>query len=140
MSNIRKIARNIARNDRKELEKYGSQLNPNWAKKTPQEINIFANLARNGITPEYMMSEIAKVKQDTYDRTVVAVKEMDYASMAIVLHEKFGFSKDDCFDIILAVDQNTTLAIDNEALLREMEEKVGLRFNPKDGVGRLEKV
>ena len=124
----RQIARNVARNDKKAL----SQLN--------RDRNLLVNLARNGITVEDVKKETDRVRKETYERTSTAIMQVVYASLASVLADDYGFTKDQCFDALYAVDRKVATSIDNEELIAEMEEKAGVRFNCFDGVERIEKI
>ena len=97
MSIKRHIERNIARQDRKELEKYNAFLKPELRSIANRDANLMVNLARNGITPNDVKKEIEVTKRRVYENTVTAVMKVTYAAVAVVLAEEFNFSKDECF-------------------------------------------
>lgn len=102
--------------------------------------NILGGMARNGITIHDLAREITKVRNETHEATATAVLQVAYASIAIVLKEEFGFSNDDCFKAIMAIDQKMVVAIEPEEITKEMEEKVRIRFNSHNGVERVERL
>lgn len=140
MSIKRHIERNIARQDRKELEKYNAFLKPELRSIANRDANLMVNLARNGITPNDVKKEIEVTKRRVYENTVTAVMKVTYAAVAVVLAEEFNFSKDECFKAMSAIDHRMAVTIDDEEIIKEMEEKAGIRFNHKNGVERIERI
>ena len=125
MSQSRKIAKNVLRQ------------NINFMEKNTYD-GILGGMARNGITLQDMAREVSKVRKETYESTATAVQQVAYAAIAIVLAEEFGFSKEDCYKAINAVDRKMALAIDYEDIIKEMEDKAKVRFNFSNGVERVE--
>ena len=140
MSLKKQIQRNIEKQNKKEIKQYEPFLKIGWDNMPNKDLNIFANLARNGITLDYLNSEIEKTRKETFSRTMTASLQISYASTVLTLFEEFGFSKDDCFKALSVIDHRISTLIDDEDILREMEEKVGIRFNSKDGVERVEMI
>ena len=126
MSQARKIARNLERLNLAHLSK--------------SEVNILGGLSRNGITIQDMVREIDKVRKETFEATALATHQVLYALFAITLSEDLGLSKDDCYDALVSVDQRLLNTIDHEEAIKEMEEKVGIRFNSTDGIERIQKL
>lgn len=124
MSQSRKIARNLERLNLSHLSK--------------SEVNILGGLSRNGITVQDMARELNKVRLETHEATALAVHKVMYAMIALTLVEEFGFSKEECFNALLSVDHRLLTAIDNEEVIKEMEEKTGIRFNSDNGVERIQ--
>ena len=65
---------------------------------------------------------------------------MAYAAMGIMLHDEFGFSKDDVLKALKAVDDKIVLTIDTSEIEDELEEKCEIRIRSREGVGRIETV
>ena len=98
------------------------------------------NLARNGITVNDVKKELEQTRRRTHENTATAVMKVMYAAVSLVLADEFQFSKDDCFKAISAIDQKMSILIDYEEVIKEMEERIGIRFHEKDGVERIEKL
>lgn len=125
MSQSKKIAKNIQRN------------NVDFMNKNTYD-GILGGMARNGITLQDLAREVDKTRRETRERTYIATCKILYASMAIVLKEEFGFSKENCYKAINEIDYKMSLAIDNEEIIKEMEDKTNIRFNSESGVERIQ--
>ena len=136
----RQIARNIERQNQKELEKQSKYLRKGWNNMSMSDKNLLVNLARNGITVEDVKREISDTKKRTHENTAIAVMKVVYAAMALTLIDEFHFSKEDCFKAISAVDQRMAVLIDYEDVIAEMEQKAGIRFHSDNGVERVEMI
>ena len=135
---VKQIRRNIAKNTNATLKQYSSQMKPGWQDMPQQDLNLFASLAKNGITVQDLDREIANARKQAYQDTVVAVQKMVYASFAIVLKDEFGFSNEDCYKALCKTDQSLLSMIDNDEPVKIMEERIGIRFNSENGVERIE--
>lgn len=140
MSMQRKLQRSINKNTNDFLKQHSKELPADWAMRPQQDRNLLAMMARNGITQEDMKREIMRVKRETYELTAVATLKVVYVAMSLVLSENYNFSKDDCYKIMRDVDSKVAIAIDDEEIVKSMEEKVGIRFNHADGLERIEQV
>lgn len=137
MSLKKQIQRNTERRNKETLKQYESFLKPNWQNKPAEDINLLAGFARNGITMADLMREVSKARTQAFEDTASSVMKVTYASVAVVLFDEFGFSKEDCFKVINAIDQKMAVIIDDEEIVNEMEEKTGIIFNYKEGVERV---
>lgn len=140
MSLKKQVKRNIQKQNEDLLKRYEPFLKPNWQSRPKEDINLLASMAKNGITYEDMQREIKRARMTAFEDTALAVLKVGYAVMAITLHEDFGMSKDECFNVLTAIDKRLAVTIDNEEVIEEMREKVGIRFNSDNGVERIEKV
>ena len=140
MSLKKQIQRNIERKTKAEIKKYEPFLKPDWESRPMSDLNVFANLARNGITVEYLNGEIERARKQAFEDTSVAIMKAVYASAVLTLHEEFGFSNDDCLKALVAIDNRMAFTIDSEEIVKEMEEKVGIRFNANNGVERIQQL
>ena len=125
MSQTKKIAKNIQRNNIEFMNKNNYDA-------------ILGGMARNGLTLQDLAREVDKTRRETRERTYIATCKVLYASMAIVLKEEFGFSKEDCFKAMNDIDHKMSLAIDNEEIIKEMEDKTKIQFNSENGVERIQ--
>ena len=140
MSVQRKLQRSIDKSTNDFLKQHRNELPSDWATRPQQERNLLAMMARNGITQEDMKREIMRTKRETYELTVTATMKIVYSAMCLVLFEDYNFKKDDCFKVLRDVDNKVVMAIDDDEIIKEMEEKVGIRFNSRDGLERIEQV
>ena len=140
MSLKKRVQRNIEKQNMETLSQYSSFLKPDWKTKPQEDINLFASLARNGITIADLNREVEKTRVQVYERTALATMKITYSAIAIVLKEKFGFSNDDCFNALYMVDQKIAFAIDNDEIINEMQEKTRIVFEAQNGVERIKQI
>ena len=140
MSFQRKLQRSINKNANDFLKQHENELPADWKMRPQQDRTLLAMMARNGITQEDMKREVMRVKQETYKITVEATMKVVYSAMCLVLFELYNFSKDDCLNVLRDVDNKVVMAVDDEEIVNDMEEKVGIRFNSHDGIERIEQV
>lgn len=140
MSLKKQIKRNIEKSTKKTFQQYEPFLKQNWQTKPLEDLNLFASLAKNGITLDDLNREIKKARQQAFEDTALSIMKVTYACVMLTLANEFGFSKDDCYKALTTIDHNMAFAIDGEELIKEMEEKVGIRFNSENGVERIEKL
>ena len=138
MSLKKQIQRNIDKLNKEELKKYEPFLKPNWRSLPNEDLNVFANLARNGITVSDLNREVEKARKQAYQDTVTSVMQVMYACVALVLNEEYDFSAENCLEALGKIDHRMALTIDNEEVIKEMENRLGIRFNSADGVERVE--
>ena len=138
MSIQKQIKKNIEKQTKATIRQYEPFLKPDWESVPMKDLNVFASLAKNGITVQDLNREIAKARKQAYEDTVTAVMKVVYASVALTLTDDYGFSKDECLDALGKIDHRMALTIDNEEIVREMEDRIGIRFNSENGVERVE--
>ena len=127
----------IERNLNNYLAQFDCELKPGWRNLPFSERSLIANMSRNGITPADLQRERREGQQEAYQKTAPAVQSVCYAVMAIVLHDDFGFNKEECKAVLTAVDDLMLNTIDNEKIADELARKVGIRILTTEGVGRI---
>ena len=137
MSKSKSLARQIARNNNRLLGSYGNQLKPGWALRPQGELDIVADMARNGITVADLEREFKRGRDSAYKDTAPLVMKQCYSAFATVLADEFGFSPDDCFKAVHMADQKIMTAIDLEDSLQEMEDKCRIQFRSEEGIERV---
>ena len=138
MSTKRQIQRNIDRKNKEMLNQYDPFLRRGWENKSSNDLNVFANLARNGITVEYLNSEIEKARKQAFADTSVAILKSVYACVALVLADEFGFTEDQYLKALVDIDHKMAFTIDTEEIIKEMEERLNIKFNYANGIERIE--
>lgn len=137
MSLKKQIKRNIQRENDKLLGQYGNQLVPDWRLKSAHDKNLLAQMVRNGITAEDLQAERKRGRDEAFQQTAPAVMKVCYSAFAVTLVDDFGFTSQQVFDAIMAVDEKISMTIDHEELIREMEEKASVRFYADEGIERV---
>ncbi len=138
MSLKKQIKRNMEKQTKATIKQYEPLLKPGWQDLPMSDLNLFANMARNGITLDDLNREIKKARQQAYEDTSIAIMKVLYACIAITLMDEYKFSKDDCLEALSKIDHKMAYTIDSEEIVKEMEEKVGIRFNSGNGIERIE--
>lgn len=94
-------------------------------------------LMRNGITPQDLKKEYERGRQDGWQMASEPIIKACYAGIAIALKDEFGFSNDDCYRALKAVDAKTVYCIDNILLADELLRKTGLQMDMDDPFERV---
>ena len=63
-----------------------------------------------------------------------------YASVIILMTEEYGFTQEQCIDLLTKLEDKTLLALSNEDIVEEAFEKTGIRINFAAGVDRIEEI
>lgn len=63
-----------------------------------------------------------------------------YASVIILMTEEYGFTHEQCIDLLTKLEDKTLLALSNEDIVEEAFEKTGIRINFGAGVDRIEAI
>ena len=140
MSLKKQVKRNLEKQRNEQLAKYEPFLKPNWQSMPSKDLDLFANLAKNGITIADLSREVQRARTQAFQDTAVSVMKVMYACTALALSDDFGFDKDMCMKALKTIDSRMALAIDSEEVISEMEERIGIRFNSSNGVERIESV
>ena len=140
MSLKKQVKRNLEKQTKETIRQYSPFLKQGWEQRPIEDLNIFASLARNGITLDDLNREVKKARTKAFEDTSVAIMKVLYACIVLTLFEEFGFSKDDCIKALSAIDHRMSFTIDSEEIVKEMEEKIGIRFNSGNGIERIEEL
>lgn len=60
-----------------------------------------------------------------------------YAAICIVLHDKYGFGKNRCFDVLKDLDEKVIWALNHRDLAQEVLDKTGLEIEFDEAFDRL---
>lgn len=63
-----------------------------------------------------------------------------FAGVIIILAEDYGFTSDQCLDVLSKLDEKSALCLDSEEMIEEAFQKTGIRIRLNDAVNRIEKV
>lgn len=63
-----------------------------------------------------------------------------FAGVITILAEDYGFTSDQCLDVLSKLDEKSTLCLDSEEMIEEAFQKTGIRIRLNDAVNRIEKV
>lgn len=140
MSLKKQVKRNLEKQRNDELKKYEPFLKPNWQNFPSEDLNLFANMAKNGITINDLNREIAKARTKAFEDTAVSVMKVLYACTVITLADEFGFDKGMCLKALKAIDDRMAFTIDSEEIVKEMEDRIGIRFNSSNAIERVEMI
>lgn len=94
------------------------------------------DIQRNGITKDHLAYEY---RHGCKDGAEYATKGI-YASVAIALHDLYGFGRKRLFRAIKAIDEQFVLCIDADELVEEAEKRTGYRINFKEPTDRVEEL
>lgn len=95
------------------------------------------SLLQNGITPKHLDAEYERGRQDGFDEAGVELIKTLYAAVCLVLQDEFGFSKEQCWEAVHAVDRKIVWAVDHVELMHEAWEKTGITFHFDDEFDRI---
>ena len=137
MSLQKQIRRNIAKENEKLLSQFGNQLVPDWKLKSAQDKNLLAHMVRNGITAEDLKAERKRGRDEAFAQTAPIVMKTCYSAFAIVLADEFGFTPEQCYDVVSKADHMISTQIDTDELMKGMEEKAKIKFFADEGLERV---
>lgn len=63
-----------------------------------------------------------------------------FAGVITILAEDYGFTSDQCLDVLSKLDEKSALCLDSEEMIEEAFRKTGIRIRLNDAVKRIEKV
>lgn len=63
-----------------------------------------------------------------------------FAGVITILAEDYGFTSDQCLDVLFKLDEKSALCLDSEEMIEEAFQKTGIRIRLNDAVNRIEKV
>ena len=63
-----------------------------------------------------------------------------FAGVITILAEDYGFTSDQCLDVLYKLDEKSALCLDSEEMIEEDFQKTGIRIRLNDAVNRIEKV
>lgn len=140
MSLQKQIARNAKRQQDAYLKAHQAELVPGWQNWPDEHKSLVVNMSRHGITPQDIEKARKQGRDEAFKDTAPAVMKVAYAAFVLVLAEEYGYSHEDCYNALMKVDSRIALSIDSAEIVREMEDKVKIRFNERDGVARVEMI
>ena len=87
-----------------------------------------ARIQRNGIT----VDDLARAGQEGYRDGAKNAAESTmrniYAAVALVMHEKYGFGKKRCMDVLNAIDEKVMYALDGQEMTQQVFDDLGIRM------------
>lgn len=63
-----------------------------------------------------------------------------YASVILLMTEEYGFTHEQCIDLLTKLEDKTLLCLNDEEIVEEAFEKTGIRINFAAGVDRIEEI
>lgn len=101
-------------------------LSPEERQKRIADHESIQRMQRNGITIE----DVNNAAQEGYREgaKIAAEKTMKniYAACALVLHEKYGFGKKRCMDMLNAIDEKVMYALDSQEMIEQVWDDLGI--------------
>ena len=90
---------------------------------------MIESLLQNGITPKQLEAEFERGRLAGFEESSVTIIKSCYAAICLALQEKFGFTKEQCWEAVHAVDEKVIYSIDHAELIDEVLKKIGLTLN-----------
>ena len=115
------------RREKRESKKKPDILNINNVKEAIR-VGLEAHMKRKTIRDEAIMMASGPV-----------VKAI-FAGVITILAEDYGFTSDQCLDVLSKLDEKSALCLDSEEMIEEAFQKTGIRIRLNDAVNRIEKV
>lgn len=111
---------------------------PAWQRQTKGQ--LMANLAKNGITPEYVDKECKRQFEAGYSKGCENTLKTVYAAICLAANDRYGFGRKRCKDLLLAVDQHVLMSLTSVEAMDAVYERMGLRITAADEVERIVEV
>lgn len=113
----------------------GKQLEKDYTRQ-----QIVTGLLQNGITIKDLEANFEKGMREGFRIGGEQVTKCCYAAVILALKEDFGFSNEQCYDAVYAVDRRIVWAIGHEELARDVLEKTGINMRLDEPLERIQKV
>lgn len=102
-------------------------------------------LAINNVKEAIRVGLEAHIKKQTIrDEAIMMasgpVVKAIFAGVITILAEDYGFTSDQCLDVLSKLDEKSSLCLDSEEMIEEAFQKTGIRIRLNDAVNRIEKV
>ena len=87
-----------------------------------------AELIKNGITPHDLQREHEKGRNQGFKEAAMPIIKCCHAGIILVLHDNFGFTDEQCFEAVSAVDNKIIWALNHLELAEEVLDKTGIEI------------
>ena len=87
-----------------------------------------ARIQRNGITIDDLDRAGRQGYQDGAKTGAENTMRNIYAAVALVMHEKYGFGKKRCMDVLNAVDEKVMYALDSKEMIQQVFDDLGIKM------------
>ena len=87
-----------------------------------------AELIKNGITPHDLQQEHEKGRSQGFKEAAMPIIKCCHAGIILVLHDNFGFTDEQCFEAVSAVDNKIIWALNHLELAEEVLDKTGIEI------------
>ena len=83
-------------------------------------------LYQNGITQADLDKAYEQGRKEGFWQASFPIIRACYAGICIALHEKYGFGKKRCYELLVIADEKAQMALSDQELADEALEKTGL--------------
>ena len=129
--------RRIGEREQKREERR-KQMDAFWAL-TPEEraarikdVEAFQRIQKNGITLEDLRNCEQQGQQDGYLAGKIETLQLCYAAICLALKELHGYGQQECKEVLNAVDEKVTYALNSAELIQEVFDEMELEISFKD--------
>lgn len=121
--------RELKRQEKQKAIQAWWNLKPEERQQRVKDEAMVQRICQNGIT----IDDLDRVGQESYNEGAKQGAENTmkcvYAAVALVMHEKYGFGKKRCLDVLNAIDEKVIYALTTKEMVQRVWDEIGLEIS-----------